>query len=337
MNNNPVANPETPHHQPLRHVGVDVSMKTLQIDAQDLFQGEIQNTPKDIARLLKSLAAKAPLHISCEATGPYDKPLVNTCHRLGLPVSRLNPARAAQFRKALGIQAKTDKGDARAIRLFAQTKPQNPLPPPDTARETLRQLHLLRDAHVGQHAALSNMRATLDIPALRKILDADLRALKRRIKMLEALIQKTVDTAGPVLAGLVEALDAITGVALVTATKLVAHAPELGSLSRRRAASLAGLAPFPDESGAHSGPRHIRGGRKPLRDALYMAAMTAAIHNDVLSKVYQRLIAAGKHHNVALTAVMRKLFCYANTVAAAYHASLKAPSSDPLRGPTTDA
>jgi len=336
-------NTSTTVHNKTCHVGVDVSKEKLQIDAGDLFRGVIPNTPAEIAKHLKALQKKAAPHVCCEATGPYDRALVNTCHTLGLPVSRLNPARTASFREAMGIGAKTDKEDARVIRLFAETFAPATVPPPDKTRNMLRQLHLLRDALVAQHTVLSNLRATLDLPAVRKTLDAELRGLDARIEKLEAHIRTATDEAGPAFSGLVDALDGIKGVAMLTATKLAAHVPELGTLTRRRAASLVGLAPFPDESGPRDGPRHIRGGRKPARDALYMAALSASRHNDVLAGVYKRLMARGKHHNVALTAVMRKLFLYANLVAAQHLRSLESPAAgtppgDASQGaPSTDA
>ena len=315
------------HTLPPCHVGVDVSKDELQFDAGDLFRGALPNTPADIAKRLKALCKKNAPHVCCEATGPYDKPLVNTCRALGLPVSRLNPARVAQYRKSKGILAKTDKDDARVIRLFAEHTRPAPLPPPDKARDTFRQLHLLRDMLVAQRTALSNLRATLDLPAARKPLDAALRGFDTRIAKLDTQILRAKDAADPVLRGVVGALDGITGIALLTATKLAAHAPELGNLSRRRAASLAGLAPIPDDSGTRNGPRHIRGGRKPVRDALYMAALTATRHDGVLRAQYQGLIARGKHHNLALTAVMRKLFYHANRVVAQYLLSLGLPAA----------
>ena len=339
----PAVHPVTTHPNPLRHVGVDVSKDTLQLDAGDLFHGEIPNTPAEIAKRLKALRKKAPLHVSCEATGPYDRPLVNTCRALGLPVSRLNPARVAQYRKSQGIEAKTDREDAHVIHLFVSKHPPAPLPPPDATRETLRQLHLVRDMLVAQRSALSNLRETVSLPVARKPLDAALRALDARIARLDAQIRRATDAAEPAFRGLVGALDGITGIALLTATKLAAHVPELGTLSRRRAASLSGLAPFPDESGDWSGPRHIKGGRKPVRDALYMAALTATTHDEVSRGVYQRLVARGKHHNVAITAVMRKLFYHANCVAARHQRSLVLPAAgtppaDASRGvPNADA
>ena len=322
------------HTLPTCHVGVDVGKDTLLLDAGNLFHGAIPNTPAEIAKRLKTLRKKAPLHVSCEATGPYDRPLVNTCRALGLPVSRLNPACVAQYRKSQGILAKTDKQDAHVIRLFAEHTRPAPLPPPDKARDTLRQLHLLRDTLVTQRTALSNLRDTLDLPVARKPLGAALRALDAQIAKLDAQIRQATDAADPVLRGVVEALDGITGIALLTATKLAAHAPELGTLSRRRAASLAGLAPIPDDSGTRNGPRHIRGGRKPVRDALYMAALTATRHDGVLRAQYQGLIARGKHHNLALTAVMRKLFYHANRVVAQYLLSLGLPAAGTPPGAT---
>jgi len=89
--------------------------------------------------------------------------------------------------------------------------------------------------------------------------------------------------------------------------------PELGQLNRRQAAALAGLAPFTHHSGSIRGKRAaIFGGRRALRTGLYMAALSAARFNPILSRFYQRLRAKGKPHKLALTAVMRKLLLVLN-------------------------
>jgi transposase len=51
-----------------------------------------------------------------------------------------------------------------------------------------------------------------------------------------------------------------------------------------------------------------------IRGRLYMAALAAARHNQILSNFYQRLRAKGKPHKLALTAVMRKLLLALNHV-----------------------
>jgi transposase len=112
----------------------------------------------------------------------------------------------------------------------------------------------------------------------------------------------------------VQKLEAITGVGAITALGVLAELPELGTLNRRQAAALAGLAPHPRESGQWHGRRSIGGGRAPVRRALYMAALVAAHSNRQLKEFYQRLRAAGKPAKVALTAVMRKLIVLMNHI-----------------------
>jgi transposase len=109
-------------------------------------------------------------------------------------------------------------------------------------------------------------------------------------------------------------LDAVPGVGKTTARTLIVELPELGSLDRRRIASLVGVAPINHDSGAHRGQRHIRGGRTAVRAALFMAAWVGTRHNPVLAAFYNRLIAAGKPRKVALLACMRKLLTILNAL-----------------------
>ena len=112
----------------------------------------------------------------------------------------------------------------------------------------------------------------------------------------------------------VAALSAVKGVGVLSATTLLAALPELGSLSKNQAASLAGLAPFNRDSGAFRGQRHIHGGRLPVRHALYMPALVAARSNPVIKSFYDRLRLNGKPAKLALTASMRKLLVHLNSL-----------------------
>jgi transposase len=78
-------------------------------------------------------------------------------------------------------------------------------------------------------------------------------------------------------------LPAISGVGVRTAALLLAQMPELGQLNRRPAPALAGLAPFNHDSGSVRGKRAIFGGRPAVRSGLYMAALSAARFNPILS------------------------------------------------------
>jgi transposase len=93
----------------------------------------------------------------------------------------------------------------------------------------------------------------------------------------------------------------------VSARTLLAELPELGSLTRRQAAALVGVAPFSRDSGKMRGRRTIWGGRAALRACLYMAAVAAARgSNPVIAGFYKRLRLAGKPAKLALTACIRK-------------------------------
>jgi transposase len=106
----------------------------------------------------------------------------------------------------------------------------------------------------------------------------------------------------------------VPGVGPATARTLIAELPELGSLDRRQAAALAGLAPFTRQSGQWRGKACIGGGRRTVRTALFIAALVAAHHNPTLKAFYDRLVAAGKPKKLALTAVARKLLAILNAI-----------------------
>lgn len=144
--------------------------------------------------------------------------------------------------------------------------------------------------------------------------------LKRQLKAVEIAIAnldieiKRLIAGDPVLARRLDVLTSIPGVGPVAAIALIVGLHEIGALSAKQAAMIAGLAPIARDSGEHNGARHIRGGRADVRKALYMAAVSAARFNPALKLFYSRLIAAGKKPKVALTAVMRKLVVLANTL-----------------------
>jgi len=89
--------------------------------------------------------------------------------------------------------------------------------------------------------------------------------------------------------------------------------PELGTLSRRAIAKLAGLAPINHDSGLTRGQRHIAGGRAAARRILYLSSLSAIRYNPILKAFYKKLKAVGKPGKVALIAVARKLLILLNS------------------------
>jgi transposase len=114
--------------------------------------------------------------------------------------------------------------------------------------------------------------------------------------------------------GRAELLKSVPGVGPAVAATLVAEMPELGSVGRRQAAALAGVAPYDDDSGQRRGRRHCSGGRASVRCALYMAALTARRFNPVVRALADRLKAAGKPHRLVMVACVRKLLTILNAV-----------------------
>jgi transposase len=135
---------------------------------------------------------------------------------------------------------------------------------------------------------------------------------KIELKSLVAAIRQHRD-----LAERLDLINSVDGIGLITAVAILVRMPEIGRISREQAAALAGVAPYDDDSGQLVGVRHIEGGRKRLRGALYCAALPASQRwNPQLIALYQRLRAAGKEHKRALIACARKLLIFANAVVA---------------------
>ena len=148
------------------------------------------------------------------------------------------------------------------------------------------------------------------------------RQVKASCRRLLALVSREISHVEKAIDTLINAhrplrerqavLTSMSGIGPAIAATLIAAMPELGSLSRRQAASLAGVAPHPRQSGNRQGRRRVHGGRQEVKRALFMAALVAARHNPDLKAFYNRLINNGKKPIVALTALMRKIITILN-------------------------
>ena len=144
-----------------------------------------------------------------------------------------------------------------------------------------------------------------------------LRTTKNHIERLEKEIVRRI-SEDEILTRRYEILLSVPGIGKATALTMIVCLDELGSCSSKQIAALAGIAPMNWDSGKMRGQRHIKGGRKQVRNSLYMAAISAGARgcNPPMKSFYDRLIKAGKKAKLALTAVMRKLVVLANTLIA---------------------
>jgi transposase len=295
-------------------VGIDVAKHRLEIHVRP--SGEsftIDHDDESVAALVERLGALTPALIVLEATGGLEVRLAAALAAAGLPVAVVNPRQVRAFARATGRLAKTDRLDARAIAHFAEAVRPPVRPLPDEATRHLGALVARRRQLLEMLVAERNRRQAA-APALHGRIDAHLRWLE------EALVEIERDLDGAVRGSALwrakeELLRSVPGVGPVSARTLLAELPELGSLTRRQAAALVGVAPFSRDSGKMRGKRTIWAGRAALRACLYMAAVAAARgSNPALAGFYRRLRLAGKPAKLALTACMRKLVVVLNAM-----------------------
>jgi len=304
-------------------IGIDISKDTL--DAHRLATGEARrfaNTPTGVRALRRWIAAAPPGLVVYEATGPYhgafERALAATC-----PLVKVNPLQARRFAQARGTRAKTDTVDARMLAAMGAALDLAPDPPAEQNHHALKELQIAelqiaRMALIKDRTRLLNRLKTQTLPVTKRQTRARLDQIKRQLAELEGELRTLVRQC-PRRARAHDILRSIPGLGEVAAITIVIECPEIGSLTRKQIASLAGLAPMTRQSGQWRGKAFIQGGRKHLRDALYMPALVAARFNPDLRRKYQSMTSAGKPAKLALTALMRKLLELANALIAQDH------------------
>ena len=293
-------------------IGCDVSKAHLDcFDSETNHHIRIDNSGVAIDAWLRTLEGRE-ITVVLEATGRYDRLLCTALEQRRCSYCRVNPARARDFARAVGLLAKTDAIDARLLARMGQTLSPAVTTPPDPARRALAGLHTRRDQLVAmrqqERARLHGADRTE-----RDSLDRHIAWLDEEIGKVEKACRDHV-RANTALSKQHDRLRSIPGVGLVTAVTLMARMPELGGGSSKAMAALAGLAPFNADSGVLRGQRHIRGGRKRVRDALYMAALVAYRLKAPLARTAQTLKDKGKPFKVMIIAIARKILVTANAI-----------------------
>jgi transposase len=299
---------------PLRCVGIDVSKRMLDIfdDAVGVPE-RIANAPQAITEQVARWRCADHVFVVFEATGVYDRALAEVLRQAGIRFARINPARARDFARAGGRLAKTDAIDARMLAVFARAMGPVADPPPEPARNTLASFAKRRDQLVHMRAQEKNRRSEVRDPLMAEDITLHIDFLSRQIVAIEARIEALIK-AEPEICEQARLLRSAPGIGPVACMQLIAQMPELGRVGPKQVAALAGLAPFNVDSGSYRGKRAIAGGRKRVRDAVYMGALNAVRRDPTLKAFYQKLRAAGKPAKLALIAVARKLLTILNAM-----------------------
>lgn len=293
-------------------VGMDVSQDTIDVAVHPGAAFQIENDEPGVAEVVKRLQAVQPTLMVLEATGGLEVPLAGALAAVGLPVVVINPRQVRDFARATGQLAKTDRLDAQVLAHFAEAIRPPIRPVPDEQTQALAALVARRRQLIEMLTAEKN-RLRLAARPIQKRVQAHIAWLEKELATTTTDLTTTMRDS-PVWREKEEVLRSVPGVGPVLTTTLLANLPELGTLTRKEVAALAGVAPFPRDSGTLKGRRAIWGGRAHVRAALYMAALVATRKNPVIRTFYQRLCQAGKAKKLALTACMRKLLTILNAM-----------------------
>jgi len=300
------------------YVGVDVAKAELVVAARPSDERwSVANDERGARTLAERLKRDAPALVVLEATGGYELAAVAALAAAGLPVVVANPRQVRDFARATGQLAKTDRIDAGVLALFAERVRPEVRPLPNEEAQEL-------DAVLTRRRQLLEM-LTAERNRLGQVAGRGRRPVKKSLKAHIAFLERELRVADTDLGAMVRAspawrekddlLRSVPGVGPVLSLTLLADLPELGRLSRREVAKLAGVAPLARDSGTLRGHRYVHGGRASVRAVLYMAALVATRRNPVIRAFYERLLAAGKPKKLALVACMRKLLTILNAMA----------------------
>lgn len=294
-------------------VGIDVSKDTLDISVSGK-NHSIENNKKSISKFIKSLDINLDNSlVIIDLTGGYEHLAVETFYNSGFNVHRAEGRKVKSFIRSLGAKAKTDKIDAKMLALYGEklqenltlfTPKGNDLDKIKTLSSRLSDLKEMLQKEKNRFKAPNNEAIKKSCANIIKLLEKEIFSLDEQINLLikanELLTQKK------------EIMLEQKGIGQVVSNTLIASLPELGQINRRQITAISGLAPYANDSGKYSGYRKTRGGRKEVKKALFIVALSAIKNDKKIKEFYDRLVANGKKKMVAITAVMRKIIIILN-------------------------
>lgn len=298
------------HQQPQQCLGFDIAKDTVTVCDGTTIR-TIANRRRAIRAVLKSYK-----HIDlvvCEPTGGHEGLLLEACLRAGIACHRADTLKVKSFIRSYGTHGKSDAIDAAMLRGYGCERwAKLPLwQAPNADEAQLRALVRRRQELIALKVAETNRARAPGGRAIAASFKALIKVVEREIKLIDAAMREQIANSSA-LKRRAAVCTAMDGLGQIVAAKLLATLPELGSMTRRKAAALAGVAPHPNDSGQKSGYRKIRGGRPDVRSTLFMPALRAAGGKGEFAAFYKRLRANGKKPKVAIAAVMRKIIVTLN-------------------------
>jgi len=294
-------------------IGIDISKATL--DIHRLSDGKMMsfsNCPAGFKEFSKFCAQTSVTRVVYEATGAYHSGLERALGAL-LPLVKVNPLQARRFAQAQGVRAKTDAVDAKMLAVMGNAFVLDPDKPATKLQHDLKELRAFRSGLIKDRTRIMSRQKTQTLSIICRQSKARLAQVDKHIAEIDAEVKRLIQSSDT-MARSMKILRSIPGIGAVCASTILIEMPEIGRMDRKQVASLTGVAPMTRKSGQWRGKSFIQGGRKVVRNALYMPALVAMRFNPDLKAKYQAMIKAGKPPKVALTALMRKLIELANAL-----------------------
>ena len=295
------------------NVGIDVGKTQLDIYIYERdVQFSVNNDTAGVRKALGRLGRYQIARIVLEATGRYERAFVEAALNKDMPVIVANPIHIRRYAGAIGQLAKTDAIDARLIAQFAAVVQ------PEVRAHQSKQIQKIKDLLVRRRQLIEMLTMEKNRHHIMpKFLKADIQRhihhMQRQLEKVDRELDKHVE-AETQWREKRDIMLSMPGMGSTVVNTLMGDLPELGQLTQKQIAALAGLAPYNRDSGKLRGKRRIRGGRHTVRTMLFMAALTSIQHNKVIRAFYRQLVAQGKHKKVALTACMRKMIIILNAM-----------------------
>lgn len=248
-----------------------------------------------------------------ETTGGYEIELLYTLCSNKFAVHRADTRKVKSFIRSYGNNAKTDKLDAKALALYGFERHEKLMLFTPASQNALSLFALLqrrldlKQVIVAEKNRLKSPGCLL----VKKSCQQMLKTATKQVELIDQQMQGLID-ADPILKAKQKIIQTVPGIGKIISLELLILLPELGSLDRKKIASLCGVAPRANDSGTHQGYRRTNKGRKDIKPILFIAAMAARNSNSSLKQFYEKLIAKGKKKMVALVALMRKIIVIAN-------------------------
>lgn len=295
--------------------GVDISSRTLDVCLGGMgLQAQFANSSEGIAQLGALCLQNDVELVAMEVTGGYEQKALHGLSSMGLPVAILNPRAVRQFAQSMGRLEKTDAIDAAIIAQYAAVRKSKPVLVAPARQQQLRALVTRLRQLTGLRTAQRNPARLVEDELVRRCFLELLSLVDAQIGELEQQIAARI-ASDPLWRQLDPVLRTIKGVADRTVARLFAELPELGTLPNKTVAKLAGLAPLARDAGQFQGKRHVRGGRAPVREILFIVGSVVARYEPDFVAFQDRLRQAGKPPKEVRIAVAHKLLTRLNAKA----------------------